>query len=261
MGNGSTRFTRRRIAMAALALGTGGFTGRFSASAAAVPIVNTPKPLRDPGQYDVYIPTASKTGPFFAYTCEFDASWAVLKTFGIDATLDEQLAAIRIDTRVEPYHQETAEGFIIYGGDITTSYSGDYATNFLARTTGPGMQRVFTHFGLRATQVGTRERVEEQLRAGRLVWIKITVDFKDWVPVTWITPEGVKVEGVLGNDHAMVVIGYNKDVVVIRDVLGPTSTNWERPYEFEVSWDRFLECWAAQNNDGLAVGPRTDGDA
>lgn len=60
---------------------------------------------------------------------------------------------------------------------------------------------------------------------------------------------------MLGNDHAVVVIGFNQDVVVIRDVLGPTSSNWQRPYEYEVDWATFLEVWAAQDFDGLAVQP------
>jgi hypothetical protein len=60
---------------------------------------------------------------------------------------------------------------------------------------------------------------------------------------------------VLGNDHAVVVIGFNADVVVIRDVLGPTSTNWRRPQEYEVGWETFLRSWGAQGFDGLAVEP------
>lgn len=251
------KLSRRVLSLGAAVFATNAaLHSRGGLATGATPIENTPAPVSDPGKYDVYIPTACKTGPFYPYSCEFDASWAVLKTFGIDASFEEQLSAIRIDRRVEPYHQETADGFVIYGGDITTAYSGDYEHNFLARTTGRGMRRVFSHFGMSAARVGNRARIEKYLRAGRLIWIKITVDFRDWVPVTWITPEGSRVPGVLGNDHAMVVIGYNQDVVVIRDVLGPTSTNWERPYELEVSWDRFLTCWAAQNNDGLAVGPK-----
>ncbi|HET9658889.1 MAG TPA: hypothetical protein VFP05_01060, partial [Thermomicrobiales bacterium] len=81
-----------------------------------------------------------------------------------------------------------------------------------------------------------------------------TVDFKDWTPATWITPEGEQLQVVLSNDHAMIVMGYNDEVVVIRDVLGPTSTNWQRQYEVEVPWDRFMACWGAQGNDGLSVG-------
>ena len=42
-----------------------------------------------------------------------------------------------------------------YGGDITRAYSGDYTSSFLARTTGDGFRRVFTHFGLRSTKVHT----------------------------------------------------------------------------------------------------------
>jgi hypothetical protein len=44
-------------------------------------------------------------------------------------------------------------------------------------------------------------------------------------------------------------------VVVIRDALGPTSTNWNRAYEYEVPWDAFLAAWEAQGFDGLAVSP------
>ena len=39
-------------------------------------------------------------------------------------------------TSIEPYFEETAEGFIIYGGDITSAFCGDYTTNMLARSTG-----------------------------------------------------------------------------------------------------------------------------
>ena len=63
---------------------------------------------------------------------------------------------------------------------------------------------------------------------------------------------------MLGNDHAVVVMGYNDEVAVIRDVLGPTSSNWERAYEYEVPWETFLPIWEAQGNDGLAVAPNGD---
>lgn len=253
---------RRRFAAGVAGLAAGGFVRERSvrAEVAAPPVVNTPAPVSDPATYTAYVPTACKTGPFHHYTCEFDAAWAVLKTFGIDTTLEDQLALIEIDRRIEPYYQETAEGFVVYGGDITRAYSGDYVNNFLARTTGRVMRPIFEHYGLHASTANSRERIEEVLKLGRIVWIKTPVDFKDWVPVTWITPENKRLPGVLGNDHAMIVIGFNDDVVVIRDTLGPTSSNWERPYEIEVPWDRFLACWAAQGNDGLAVGPRGSAD-
>jgi hypothetical protein len=133
-------------------------------------------------------------------------------------------------------------------------FSGDYSWNFLCRTTGQGFRPVFERFGLDTRQVRSRFRVEYFLSRGYLIWIKTTVDFKDWVPATWITPEGREMQVVLGNDHAMVVIGYDDEVVVIRDCLGPTDTNYQRPYEFEVPWDRFMACWGAQGYDGLAVG-------
>lgn len=247
-------FSRRGFALGAAALAAG-LTRPVAVGANPRPATEiVPPPVSDPASYDAYIPTACKDGPFYIYTCEFDASWAVLKTFGIDATLEEQLAAIEIDRRIEPYYQETPEGVVIYGGDITRAYSGNYTNNFLARTTSQGMRRVFTHFGLRNTLVHTRERIEQHLRRGRLVWIKTTVDFLDWVPATWVTPEGKTLQVVLGNDHAVVVIGYNREVAVIRDVLGPTDTNWSRPFEYEVPWETFLRCWGAQGSDGLAVG-------
>ena len=220
-------------------------------------IENSPLPVRDPSIYTAYIPTASKTGPFLIYTCEFDAAWAIMKTFGIDTTLQDQLQAIAIDERIEPYYEWRGNQAVIIGGDITTFYSGDYSWNFLCRTTGRGFKPVFDQFGLDARLVNSRFRIEHYLSKGYLIWIKTTVDFKDWTPATWITPEGKELPVVLTNDHAMVVIGFDENVVVIRDVLGPTDTNWQRPYEFEVPWDRFLACWAAQGNDGLAVGVQT----
>ncbi len=224
------------------------------AAAEAIPVVNYPTPWRDPSEYIAYVPTASKAGPFYAYSCEFDASWAILKTFGIDATMQEQLQLLPIDYRIEPYYVWTDSGAVIYGGDITTSFSGDYTSNFLCRTTSPVMRQVFQHYGLYTKVIKSQQRIKNHLNRGRLIWIKITVDFKDWTPATWLTPEGVQLPVVLSNDHAMVVIGYNDEVVVIRDCLGPTDTNWERQYEFEVPWDRFMACWGAQGNEGLSVG-------
>jgi hypothetical protein len=245
------RYTRRQLALGAAALAAGAAIPAQAAPAEIVEI--TPPPISDPASYDAYIPTACKNGPFYIYTCEFDASWAIFKTFGIDAQIEDQVAAIDIDDRLEPYYAESANGFVIYGGDITRAYSGDYTHNFLARTTGGGFRRVFTHYGLRAVKVHTRERIQEHLRKGRLIWIKMTVDFLDWRTATWITPEGKQFDVVFSNDHAAVVIGYNDRVAVVRDVLGPTSTNDDRLYEYEVPWETFMRCWGAQSYDGLAV--------
>jgi Peptidase_C39 like family len=257
MNDSTSRFPRRALLLGAAGLAAGAISHRSTLAAPAAADENSPSPVRDPASYRAYVPAASKTGPFYQYTCEFDAAWAVLKTYGIDATFEDQLAAIRVDDRVEPWYEETADGVVIHGGDITSAYSGDYTHNYLARTTGAGMRHVFKHFGLRVTHVHDRDKIERNLERGRLIWIKATVDFKDWVPATWLTPEGTSLPVVLGNDHAVVVMGYDDRVVVIRDVLGPTSTNWERPYEYEVEWETFLRCWAAQGSDGLAVGLRS----
>ena len=212
--------------------------------------------LEDGHVYTAYVLTAFKEGQFDLYTCEFDAAWVILKTFGLDVTLEELVAIIGIDPRVEPYVAEaTAHGTVIHGGDINSMYSGDYTSSYLARTTGRAMRKVFDHYGFATEPVDDRAGIEATLDHGNLIWMKSTVDFLPWEPVTWITPEGKSLPGVLGNDHAVVAIGYNDEVVVIRDLLGPTDTNWDRPYEYQVPWETVLAVWEAQGFDALAVAP------
>ena len=205
--------------------------------------------------YDAYIPAATKQKQAYQYSCEFDAAWVILETYGIRANVDDLVPIVGVDRSIEPYIKETKDGFIIYGGDILNLYSGDYTKSFLARTTSMAMRKVFEHYNLSTTLVQDRAGIENALRNGQLVWIKTTVDFKPWRPATWIMPNGATRQTVLGNDHAVVVMGFNQDSVVIRDVLGPTSTNWQRPYEYEVSWDTFMAAWGAQSFDGVAVVP------
>ncbi len=205
--------------------------------------------------YDAYNKAAIKKGQWYHYTCEFDAAWIVFKTYGFDVGLEDMVAAVGLDKSIEPYYEETKDGVIVYGGDITNTYSGDYTKNFLARSTGQAMRKAFEAYGLKVTAVQDRPSLEAALLRGELVWIKTTVDFKPWVPVTWVMPDGRTAKGVLGNDHALVVMGFNKDVVVIRDPLGPTSTGRQRLYEYEVPWKKFMASWEAQAYDGLAVAP------
>ena len=205
--------------------------------------------------YDAYNYAVIKQGQWFQYTCEFDAAWVVLKTYGLDVGLEKQLEIMGRDTSIEPYHRETRDGVVIYGGDVTQYWSGDYKKNFLARSSGQAMRKVFEHYNLKVTPVRDRPSLEAALLRGELVWIKTTVDFKPGRPATWIMPDGRSYQTVLGNDHALVVMGFNKDVVVIRDPLGTTSTNWQRKYEYEVSWERFMASWGSQEYDGLAVAP------
>jgi len=205
--------------------------------------------------YDAYNYAVIKKGQWYHYTCEFDAAWVVLKTYGYDVGLDEQVSLVGLDTSIEPYYKETANGIVIYGGDITTVYSGDYKTNFLARSSGQAMTKVFEHFGLKVTPVSDRPSLEAALLRGELVWIKTTVDFKPWKAATWVMPDGRTYKTVLGNDHALVVMGFNESNVLIRDPLGPTSTGRTRKYEYEVPWSKFMASWGAQSFDGLAVAP------
>jgi uncharacterized protein YvpB len=162
-----------------------------------------------------------------------------------------------VDASVEPYIEETEQGFVIHGGDITNAFSGNYRDNFLARSSATAIRKAFDHYGFRSTLVSDRSSVESALRRGALVWIKTTVDFRSWRDAIWVMPDGRTHRTVLGNDHAVVVMGYNERGVVIRDVLGPTSSNEQRPYEYEVDWSTFLASWEAQSFDGLAVDPPT----
>jgi hypothetical protein len=253
---GGGALTRRRLIALGVATTAAAVGARTPAPQAAAQTGGVA--LLDASAYDAYVPAATKEGQFDQYTCEFDAAWAVLTTFGIDAGLEEQVAIVGVDRRVEPYEQLTAEGYVVYGGDIGELYSGDYTSSYLARSTSRAMRKVFDHFGLAVEPVSDRAGIEAALDRGALVWMKSTVDFLPWEPVTWVTPEGEEFRGVLGNDHAVVAMGYNAEVVVIRDVLGPTSTNWQRPYEYEVPWDTFLAVWEAQGFDGVAVAPSVE---
>jgi hypothetical protein len=234
------------------------------AGLAAIPAVGlAPRPAAarqgvttpDGRYYDAYVPAASKEGQFYHYTCEFDAAWVVLATFGYDVGFDEQLAIVGHDTTMEPYYEATADGFVIYGGDITTDFCGNYHDNLLARTTGQAMMPIFEQYPLDASFVNSREGIQQTLDQGGLVWMKATADFLPWEPTTWITPSGQELPTVLGNDHAVVAMGYNEFGPVIRDVLGPTSSNWERPYEYDVPWETFMGVFNAQGADGIGVLP------
>lgn len=221
-------------------------------SATATPAPPTPVVVGE-RSYTVLLPAAVKDGQRFPYSCEFDAAWVILQSYGVNVSVDELIERMPKDTSVEPYLVEGSDGFVIYGGDIRRFYSGDYTKNFLARSTGAAMQQLFAAYGVESQAVRSREEVEAALLRGELIWMKTTVDFKPWRPATWIMPDGSQLKTVLGNDHAVVAIGFNDEVVVIRDVLGPTSTGRNRPLEYEVRWESFMAAWGAQDYDGLAI--------
>ena len=234
------------------------------ATATAVGLAGTPGRLLaapsgqvqtlDAGAYDAFIPVVPKVGQFYSYTCEFDAAWIILATFERDVPFEEMLTVVGHDTSIEPWYEESPNGFVIYGGDINTAFSGDYTTNMLARAGRTAFKPLFESYDLPATLVNSREDVEAALDRGDLIWTKATVDFKPWADATWITPSGEEIATVLGNDHAVVINGYNQQSVVVSDPLGPTSTNWERLFQYEVPWETFLAVWAAQSQNGLAIG-------
>lgn len=262
---GAATATAHPTAIARAAAAPARATARSGHTATAVP-TRTPRPTVTPTPtpgpvvvngriYDAYIPAASKQQQAYQYSCEFDAAWVILQTYGFDVNVDDMIAVVGVDTSIEPYIEETGDGFFIYGGDISRHFSGNIKENFLARGTGSAIRKAFEQYDLTVTSVNDRAGVEAALRAGQLVWIKTTVDFKPWRPATWVLPDGRTRQTVLGNDHAVVVMGFNSQSVVIRDVLGPTSSNWQRPYEYEVEWPTFLAAWGAQEFDGLAVAP------
>ena len=212
-------------------------------------------PTLDPAAYDAFVPVVPKVGQFYSYTCEFDAAWIVLATFGVDVPFADMVTVVGHDTSVEPWYEETPAGFVIYGGDITTAFSGDYTANLLARAGRTAFKPLFEEYDLTASLIDSQEEVQAALDAGGLIWTKATVDFLPWQAATWITPSGEQIPTVLGNDHAVVINGYNQNGVVVSDPLGPTSTNWARQFQYEIPWDTFLAVWAAQSYNGLAIGP------
>jgi hypothetical protein len=211
--------------------------------------------VADGWYWDAYIQLPVKEGQDFHFTCEFDSSWIILKAYGFDLTLEEQMEIVGTDNAIEPWYEETADGIIVWGGDIDEFYCGHYDTNILTRARCNAMRKVFESVGLGVTFTPERQLIEEALVRGEPVYFKSTVDFLPWQDATWHTPDGDTFPVVLTNDHALTVMGFNADEVIIRDPLGPTTTNYERPWQYRASWERFLEVIAAQGNDAIAIAP------
>jgi hypothetical protein len=231
---------------------TTGLGQRPGQPAAAVETVVTAE-----GPWDAYIQLPIKEGQDFSYTCEFDSAWIVLAAYGHDVNLDTQLAVVGHDLSIEPYWEEHPGSIIVYGGDIDEMYSGDYRSNLLARARTTAVRKVFHHVGLTTTDTPDRAATEAALLRGEPVFFKSTVDFLDWDQASWRCPDGDEFPVVLTNDHALVLMGFNDRDVIVRDPLGPTTTNEIRPWQYRVSWERYLQVIAAQGNDAVAVAPPT----
>lgn len=214
----------------------------------------TPEPVTVNGvTYTAYIDTVIKQGQWQQYTCEFDIAYTILKTYGIETDLDELIGYVGIDDSIDPHAVQTPAGAVIYGGDIGKAFCGDLETNTYAKTRSTAMAKAFHALGCTTTSVSDRQGVERGLIEGHLMWMKCTVDFQDFIPTKWITPTGTSYPTVLDNDHCVAAIGFNDDVVVIRDCLGPTNTNWDRQYEYPVPWDTFMRCWSSSGYDAVLV--------
>lgn len=220
------------------------------------PVGHTASSIADQGWYwDAYLQMPIKEGQDFHYTCEFDSAWIILMAYGMDVRLDEQLAIVGQDVSLEPYYVENGTGFEVYGGDVNNYFCGHINENILARTRCNAMRKLFEAKGLTVTVTPDRLSIEAALLRGEPVFFKSTVDMLPWRPAIWYTNTGEEWPVVLTNDHALIVMGFNAEEVIIRDPLGPTSTNLERPWQWKTSWTRFLEVLAAQGNDAIAIGP------
>lgn len=206
--------------------------------------------------WDAYIQLPVKEGQDFSLSCEFDTAWIIMMAYGLDVPLDEQLAIVGVDNSIEPYYVDNGDGtFNIYGGDINNHFCGDIQSNILAKCRGNAMRKIFEAKGLGVTVTQTRELIEAALLRGEPIFFKSTVDMLPWRPATWYSTTGEAWPVVLSNDHALAVMGFNAEELIIRDPLGPTTTNYERPWQWRVSWTRFLEVIAAQGNDAIAIAP------
>src|SRR5690606_1789894 len=158
-----------------------------------------------------------KKGQDFHFTCEFDSSWIILKAYGHDLTLQEQMEIVGVNNDPEPWYEETPDGVIVWGGDIDEYYCGHYDTTVLPRARRNAMRKAFEAHGLGVTFTPERPLVEAALLRGEPVFFKSTVDFLPWRAAMWHTPDGDEFPVVLTNDHALVVMGFNSEDVIIRD--------------------------------------------
>ena len=219
----------------------------------------SPGPITDQDvSWDAYLRMPIKEGQDFHFTCEFDSAWIILMSYGMDVRLEEQIEIVGIDDSMVPYYVETDAGFEVYGGDVNNYFCGDLDTNILSRSRCNAMRKLFEAKGLNVTVTPDRESIEAALLRGEPVYFKSTVDMMPWRPATWYSTTGEEWPVVLSNDHALIVMGFNADEVIIRDPLGPTSTNLQRPWQWKTTWTRFIEVLAAQGNDAIAVGPAAD---
>ncbi|MCC2630166.1 MAG: hypothetical protein K0S14_3816, partial [Thermomicrobiales bacterium] len=90
----TTKRSRRRLLAELGALGVAApVAGIRPGATAAQGGVITP----DGRVYTAYVPAATKVGQFYQYSCEFDAAWVVLATFGKDVPFEEQLDIVGHD--------------------------------------------------------------------------------------------------------------------------------------------------------------------
>lgn len=212
--------------------------------------------VADDRVWDAYIQLPIKEGQDYHFTCEFDSAWIILMAYGFDVPLEEQLRVVGKDESVEPWWEDNGDGtFEVYGGDVNNYFCGDIETNLMARARCNAMRKVFEAKGLGVSVTPDRKLIEEALLRGEPVFFKSTVDMLPWRPATWHTPGGETYEVAFSNDHALTVMGFNADEVIVRDPLGPTTTNYTRPWQWRTSWDRFIEVLGSQGNDAIAIAP------
>ena len=93
---------QKRLVLTFLAAVIGGLLGPAAGIGLAAGVETEQEAVEDGQDYDAYLPAALKEGQYYYYTCEFDAAWVIVKTFGHDVPFEEQLEIVGHDRSVEP---------------------------------------------------------------------------------------------------------------------------------------------------------------
>ena len=95
-------------------------------------------------------------------------------------------------------------------------YQVDLTKDHNAKILGDFMRHFVENEEDQDAEAYARELIEGALLRGEPVFFKSTVDMLPWRPATWYTPIGEAYPVVLSNDHALVVMGFNADEVIVR---------------------------------------------
>jgi len=158
-----------------------------------------------------------------ALDCESAALQVALAVQHIDVTQDAIFSSLPQDPRPA---QIGPDGYPERWGDPYTDFVGD-VNGFEPSFTGygvyyPPIVAAAEHFGAQAVgRTGwTIPQIVDQLRAGNVVVVWLTSDFKPHVPRYWTAWDGRRIPWAIG-EHAVPVIGYDpvRNTITVVDVL------------------------------------------